>query len=79
MTRKSINELGYECLLIKSTAEKVTQTNIVRQQWLDGQLNVDHQREINPSCEAGWPDKPQLVEFNKLPKRSVGSEKATHH
>ena len=71
----SLNELAHGCLLLNSPEEKTTQTDIVRQQWLDGLLKVDHHLQINEHCDAGWPDKPSLVEFNKLPKRSVGSAK----
>jgi len=73
--KNAVNELGYEILMLNSPLDKVTQTNLVRQQWVDGLLKVSPDLTINDSCHAGWPKKPELVEFNQLPKRTVGSIK----
>ena len=71
----SINAMAYKCLMLTSSLDKVEQTNFFRNQWLNGSLVIDHNLVIEDNCAAGWPEKPELVEFNKLPKRTVGSTK----
>ncbi len=70
-----LNQQAHQCLLLKSPEEKIAQTDLLRQQWLDGMLGIDRHLTAIDNCDAGWPEKPQLVEFNQLPKRSVGSAK----
>ncbi len=71
----SINTLAYQCLQISSVDEKVIQSSNIRALWLKGELKIEHKRSIIDHCQAGWPEKPSLVPFNKLTKRSISSDK----
>jgi len=71
----SFKQLAYQCLLAKSPEEKVYLTKALRRDWLDGELEIDHRLPVTDDCVAGWPDKPALVAFHRLPKRSAGSAK----
>lgn len=70
-----INHQAYQCLMLNSVDEKVAQTARLRADWENGLLEIDRNLEISQSCDAGWPEKPELVSFNNLPKRTVGSLK----
>ena len=71
----AINSLAYDCLQARDPAEKVQLTENCRNLWLKGALRIDHQLPIVEHCRVGWPEKPVLVPFNQLPKRTVSSDK----
>ncbi|MDH3326366.1 MAG: ferritin-like domain-containing protein [Gammaproteobacteria bacterium] len=73
--KNSINARAYHCLLLESPQEKVAQSLKLREEWTNGLLSVERDLEIIDNCDAGWPEKPELVAFNRLPKRTVGSLK----
>jgi len=68
-----IRILALDCLLEKSPLEKVSKTQALYQQWLDGELIVSDD-EISVPDEPGRPNKPELVEPRDLPRRRKTEE-----
>jgi len=58
------------CLQIKDPAEKITQVNLLQEQWLQGDLTLEELSSIISLPEAGHPDKPELVSPKLVSRRN---------
>ncbi len=63
------------CLLLDSPQEKVDATLLLQQKWLDGALEISPLLNIKSLPVPGRPDKPELVDPRKVPRRNISSLK----
>jgi len=70
----SLQEAASQCLMLANAADKVNLSYEIRKLWADGLLNIDNVTCANEQCTIGALQKPKLVPFNQLPKRSVKSK-----
>jgi len=68
-------EQAFCCLLISSPQKKVDATLSLQQNWLTGVLNVNPLLNIKSLPVPGRPDKPELVDPRKVPRRNFSSLK----
>ena len=72
---KTLNEAAYLCLLEPNPSLKVELVHLLKNQWASKKLILQSDYPQNDKCIAGIPEKPELVPFNMLPKRTVGGAK----
>ena len=70
---KSLQNNAYDCLMLSDASAKHDLSLEIHQLWADRQISLDESHQSNDDCNVGIPEKPKLVPFNQLPKRSVKS------
>lgn len=72
-TIDELRQAALACLLIRDPLKKVTQTQLLYQRWLDGELTLSD-TQIEVPTLPGQPDKPELVAPRDLPRRRNNAE-----
>jgi len=71
---KSLQAAARQCLLTTDVQEKMKRTLSVRQLWCREEICLDKNHPVDDQCSIGLPEKPALVAFHQLPKRSLTSQ-----
>jgi len=72
---QTLNEAAYCSLKEINVEQKISQTHRIKMQREAKMLDVQFDYAPHKICEVGVPERPLLVSFNKLPKRSVSGVK----
>ncbi len=73
---------AHHCILLRNPAEKVRQTKELVREWRDCSAGERQSALIDPSLpdvinEPGRPERPELVDPRKLPRRSISTKQGT--
>ncbi len=71
---KSLQAAAQQCLLTANAQEKIKRTLSVRELWCQKEISLDKNHPVDKQCTVSLPEKPTLVAFNQLPKRSLTSQ-----
>ena len=72
---KTVNEAAYQCLMARDVENKIELTLFMKQQYDAKLLCIEPGFVAQEKLTVGVPDKPQLVAFHELPKRTVAGSK----
>ena len=74
-SHKTLNEAAYHCLITRDVEKKIALTHWIKKQYEAKALSIQPEFIPREKICAGFPDKPMLVPFNQLPKRTVAGSK----
>lgn len=72
---KTLQAAAHYCLMQSDVKKKMEATLETQALWSQRQLPRELSGVANVDCHVGIPEKPELVPFNQLPRRSLTSEK----
>jgi len=71
---KSLQVAAHQCIMLTDVQHKLDLSFKIRQLWTDRQLEIFDSHLADEQCSVGIPERPKLVPFNQLPKRTVKSK-----